>query len=471
MASRPPSSSSNQPSSNGNGSERSGGSSPDAPLDSSMDAPTLPPDSNGLDENSATIAPQGSAPDGRRADTSGLAVGKSFGDYELLSEIARGGMGVVFKARQKSLDRLVALKMILSGQLASDEEVQRFITEANAAAKLDHSNIVPIYEIGEEDEKHFFAMKLIEGSHLGSELGRMRNDLPSGIALLEKVCRAVHHAHQRGILHRDLKPGNISIDESGEPYVTDLGLARKMDSQSDLTRTGAIVGTPSYMPPEQAAGSSDITTAADIYSLGAILYELLTGRPPFRGATPMDTLMQVINDEPVKPSTSGTVDRGLEMVALKCLSKDPADRYSTANELADELKRWIIGEPLTVRAPTFSAIFKNWMRQNFGRAGYILVVGGLGGVLAGFAFWGATMQTEIESKLLLYDELVSADPPFSLQNWDMPFLLAIACLGLFAVITALLGYFTALLVRTKNKSADLAGGVVVGVIAAAGLFF
>lgn len=185
----------------------------------------------------------------------------------------------------------------------------------------------------------------------------------------------------------------------------------------------------------------------------------------------MDTLMQVINDEPVKPSTSGTVDRGLEMVALKCLSKDPADRYSTANELADELKRWIIGEPLTVRAPTFSAIFKNWMRQNFGRAGYILVVGGLGGVLAGFAFWGATMQTEIESKLLLYDELVSADPPFSLQNWDMPFLLAIACLGLFAVITALLGYFTALLVRTKNKSADLAGGVVVGVIAAAGLFF
>ena len=213
-----------------------------------------------------------------------------FGDYELLEEIARGGMGVVYKARHKKLNRIAAVKMIIGGRFSSAEELQRFHVEAESAARLDHPGIVPIYETGECDGQAFFAMKFIEGGSLGQQIERFRLDSRSAVTLLINVARAVHHAHQRGILHRDLKPANILIDEDDNPLITDLGLAKNTSGGSDLTNTGAVLGTPSYMPPEQASGDRTVTTAADIYALGAVMYELLTGQPPYQGSSAVDTV-------------------------------------------------------------------------------------------------------------------------------------------------------------------------------------
>jgi hypothetical protein len=224
-----------------------------------------------------------------------------FGDYELLAEIARGGMGVVFRARQVSLNREVALKMILTGQLASAADVARFKAEAEAAANLDYPNILPIYEIGEHLGQQYFAMKYVPGGSLAGKVADCVKDTRAAVALLVKVCRAVDFAHRRGILHRDLKPGNILLDAGGTPYVTDFGLAKKVEGDSNLTQSGAIVGTPSYMAPEQARAEKGLTTAVDTYALGAILYELLIGQPPFRGQTVLDTILQVIEKDAPDP--------------------------------------------------------------------------------------------------------------------------------------------------------------------------
>jgi serine/threonine protein kinase/outer membrane protein assembly factor BamB len=277
--------------------------------------------------------------------------GRAFGDYELLDEIARGGMGVVYRARQISLNRIVALKMILAGQLASEEDVERFRTEAEAAANLRHANIVSIYEVGEFEGQHYFSMDYIAGQNLADVV--RDGPLPAKQAAQHAatVAHAIEYAHHRGILHRDLKPSNVLLDEHGVPQITDFGLAKQMGAESDITATGQALGTPSYMPPEQAAGRRDaMGPASDVYSIGALLYEMLVGHPPFQAETPFDTILQVIENDPPPPRLlNPNLPRDLDTIALKCLEKDPSQRYSTAGELADDLDRFLAGEPIQAR--------------------------------------------------------------------------------------------------------------------------
>lgn len=267
-----------------------------------------------------------------------------FGEYELLEEIARGGMGVVFRARQLKLNRVVALKMILAGQFASQEDVQRFYIEAEVAANLDHVGIVPIYDIGEHEGQHYFSMGFIEGESLADKVRRGPMPIREAVSVTKMVADAIAYAHQNGVIHRDLKPANVLIDSTGQPKVTDFGLAKKLEIESGLTATGAILGTPGFMPPEQAAGDTEeLGPSADIYSLGAILYNLLTGRPPFQSPKIMDTLRQVIEEAPVPPrQINDAIDDGLEAICLKCLEKHPPSRYGTANELASDLQQWLM---------------------------------------------------------------------------------------------------------------------------------
>ena len=296
----------------------------------------------------------------RPAPVAGLP---SFGDFELLGEIARGGMGVVYRARQGSLNRVVALKMILSGGFASGDETKRFRLEAELAANLDHPNIVPIYEVGEHDGRHYFSMKLVEGGNLARDASRFTNDPRGAARLLSTVARAVHYAHRRGFVHCDLKPSNILIDSDGQPHVTDFGLARRVEGDSTLTASGAVLGTPSYMAPEQASGErKHLTPTADVYGLGAILYELLTGRPPFRAATVMETVVMVLEREPPPPrQLNKAIPADLETICLKCLEKSPSDRYTSAAELAETLDQYLRGED--VAATSLWRRLRRWTRR------------------------------------------------------------------------------------------------------------
>jgi WD40 repeat protein/serine/threonine protein kinase len=296
---------------------------------------------------------------------SGVA-GRSFGDYEILEQIGCGGMGVVYRARQRSLNRIVALKMVRDSRLASAADVQRFRNEAEAAAHLDHPHIVPVHEIGEHEGQLFFSMRLLEGGSLADQLSRFLAEPRAAAGLLRAVADAVHHAHQRGVLHRDLKPSNILLDAEGRPQVADFGLAKRVQDDKSLTRSGVLVGTPSYMAPEQTAGDrKTITTATDVYGLGAVLYALLTGRPPFPGGDVYTTILHVREREPERPSRSNLrVDRDVETICLKCLEKEPAKRYGSAADLANDLQRYLQNQPIQARQPTLQQRVTKWAQRH-----------------------------------------------------------------------------------------------------------
>ncbi|MFM9961027.1 MAG: serine/threonine protein kinase [Planctomycetaceae bacterium] len=300
-----------------------------------------------LDESYANTVLQATA------DVSAATIAESsklgrIGQYELLSEIARGGMGVVYKARQAGLNRIVALKMTLAGAIAGEEERRRFQVEAETAGRLNHPGIVPIYEIGEHDGLPFFSMSFVEGPSLKALLADGPLPPRRAAELLASMADAVEYAHSQGIVHRDLKPQNVLIDTNGRPHITDFGLARQVATDSNLTATGQVLGTPSFMPPEQAAGRiSDIGPTSDVYSLGATLYCLITGRPPFQAANVIDTLKQVCETEPAPPRLiNPEIDHDLQTICLKCLRKEQNQRYASAAELADDLRHFLKGEPI-----------------------------------------------------------------------------------------------------------------------------
>jgi TolB-like protein/Tfp pilus assembly protein PilF len=302
---------------------------------------------------------------GTKSDRAAELLGE-LGDYELLEEVGRGGQGVVFRARQKSLNRTVALKVISLGQWASKAHLRRFRLEAEAAAKLEHPGIVPIHEVGERDGSCYFSMKFIEGGQLDEVARRQPIPIRQAAELIAKVARTVHYAHEHAILHRDIKPGNILLDAKGEPHLTDFGLARLVESESSVTQTLDVLGTPSYMAPEQAVGNNAaVSSATDVYGLGAVLYQLLTGHPPFAGGTTFETVRLVLDTEPRQPRLlNPKIDRDLSTICLKCLEKDPKRRYPSALALAEDLERWLKHEPILARHTGVFARGKKWVRRN-----------------------------------------------------------------------------------------------------------
>jgi serine/threonine protein kinase len=348
--------------------------------------PTLPPTvaAPQSTENGATLVYRSHEEALASATEVGASTGgrRRFGPYEILEEIGRGGMGIVFKARQPALDRIVALKVIVPGNLSAEDELVRFRTEVEATARVHHPNIVQIHEVGEHAGQHFYSMEFIDGPSLARKLEP--GPLPGRQAAryVATIARAIHHAHANGILHRDLKPGNVLLDGEDQPHVTDFGLAKKLGCDSSQTRTGAVLGTPSYMAPEQAAGRTrELGPACDVYGLGAVLYELLTGRPPFRSDTPLDTLLHVLDRDPAPPRLlNPKVENDLETICLKCLEKDPKRRYASAQALADDLTRYLNGESISARS--FNVIDR--LTRTLDRSQYDIEFGSWGWMMMAF---------------------------------------------------------------------------------------
>lgn len=287
------------------------------------------------------------------------------GDYELLEEIGRGGMGVVYRARQLSLNRVVAIKMIQENRPSSGDNRKRFLAEAEASARLEHPGIVSVFEVNEVDGHPYFSMQFIRGVTLADRLRQGPLPQREAARIMVEVCRAIAFAHEHGVLHRDLKPSNILMDRHNRPRVTDFGLAKFADSDASLTRSGAVIGTPSYMSPEQASGrSSLIGPASDIYSLGSVLYHLLTGRPPFLAESPMELVLKILEDEPPPPRLiEPRIDRDLEMIVTRCIQKPPDLRYASAAAMADDLECFLRDEPVAARGGKFTQVAARWFRE------------------------------------------------------------------------------------------------------------
>jgi serine/threonine protein kinase/tetratricopeptide (TPR) repeat protein len=335
------------------------------------------------------------------------------GDYELLEEIGRGGQGVVFRARQKSLNRTVALKVISLGQWAGSAHMKRFRLEAEAAASLDHPNIVPIYEVGERDGSCYFSMKFVEGGQLDEVVRRKPISIRQAAELIAKMARTVHYAHEHGIVHRDIKPGNILLDVKGEPHLADFGLARLVETESTMTRTLEVLGTPSYMAPEQAVGNNtQFTSATDVYGLGAVLYQLLTDHPPFAGGTTFETIKLVLDTEPQQPRLwNRKIDRELSTICLKCLEKDPKRRYPSALALAEDLEHWLRHEPIRAKRSGFFTHLRKWVRRKPAPAALIASLVALASAI-GWNVWKSELISRPAPKgiAVLPFENLSQDP-------------------------------------------------------------
>jgi len=403
------------------------------------------------DDEAPTVTASSNTPSSaeRLGSNSGvIAPGQNFGEYELIDEIARGGMGVVYKARHRQLNRVVALKMILSGQLASDDDVERFHREAQAAANLDHPGIVPIYEIGQCDGRHFFSMKMIEGGSFSQHLESIAQDRRSVVRLIEKIARAVHYAHQRGVLHRDLKPANILLDDSGQPLITDFGLAKQVEGDSNLTQSGAIVGTPAYMPPEQAAAEKDITTAVDIYSIGAILYQALCGRTPHQAKSPFEMLMQVTKADIVPPrEVDRKIDRSLDLICMKCR---------------------LDGKPVSVKPPSIAAVMTNVFYSNIRSVIGAAIIGAAAGLFLGLGLlfqgaarnFGSGKALDLQALYLAMPNIERTDLWFAnvpgYISWPITFVAPLVLL--------LLGLVLVVLTRPKARQQALAIAMVAGLL-------
>lgn len=395
---------------------------------------------------------------------------KIFGDYRLIDEIARGGMGVVYRARHLKLGREVAMKVILSGQFASANDVRRFEMEAESAASLDHPGIVPIYEIGEHQGYHFFTMKLIEGGSLAKKMPELRQDLRGFVAIVAQVAEAIDYAHRRGILHRDIKPANILLDADGHPLVTDLGLAKRTEADSDLTGTGAIVGTPAYMPPEQASASKEITTSADIYSIGAILYEGLTGRPPHKADSPLATLILAVNGEIQPPSElNQKCNRVLELICMKCLAREPNERYVSSSLLASDLRCWLAGEAVSVRPKSFVSVFGDLVTNQLRSAMGAVMIGIVGGLITGLPIYSnlaLNLFGRSDAKFNLA-KLRSEMPNLQVADaWWLHPPEWIASIGFLnsLLVSLFLGMFIQWVVRPKETRQAIAIGLVTGLL-------
>jgi serine/threonine-protein kinase len=349
--------------------------------------------------------------------------GHVFGDYEILGEIGRGGMGVIYRARQRGLNRTVALKMIRAGKLAAEEDVERFRTEAKAAASLSHPNIVPIYDFGEHEGQQYFTMELIQGRTLDRHEHDFRSDPREAARLLAIVARAVHHAHQRRIIHRDLKPANILIDDAGRPHITDFGLAKQAGIGRRLTESNVILGTLAYIGPERLSDDfQPLTTSVDLWSLGVMLYELITGKEPFRGKNQMDTLERIRKQDPAPPRTlNRDIPRDLEAICLKCLEKEPERRYGSALGLARDLERFLKREPIEARPVHRVVRAWSWCRRNPGAAGLVVA----GGVLVLAATLGtvfrmaenAAREDAVEKGLVYTAKLVAHLVRHRIEQW------------------------------------------------------
>ena len=330
--------------------------------------PAEPADPQRISERRSAASEQLTTPlisRSRKAHESAIGRIGSFGDYELIEEIEKGGMGVVYRARQISLDRLVALKLIKSGQLAGPQEIRRFRIEAEAAANLHHPGIVPVYEVGEIEGLHYYTMQFIVGQSLATRLESGPLPPVEAAQLVAKIARAVSYAHSHGVIHRDLKPANILLDAEGEPKITDFGLAKRLRHDGGLTATGQILGTPAYMAPEQAAGRDrKVSEATDIYALGALFYAALTGRAPHVASSEIDLLLKVLDSDPIPPSRiNPNVSQSLDRVCLCCLEKDPQRRYPSADAVADDLQRYLRDEPLEVPSRGLLQPLRRWGRR------------------------------------------------------------------------------------------------------------